>query len=120
MLSRRDKFLRRQKRSRSKLSKVSGSKLRLSVFRSNQNIYAQIIDDSQRRTIVSASTLEKDQRSLLRTGSTKEAAQVVGKLVAERAKNAGINKVVFDRGSYLYHGRVKSLADSARENGLEF
>ena len=91
---------------------------RLSVFRSNTGIYAQIIDDETKTTLVSASSLDKDLK--LTNGSNTEAAKMVGKAIAEKAKKANITKVVFDRGGYLYHGRVKALADAARENGLEF
>jgi large subunit ribosomal protein L18 len=94
------------------------SRPRLAVFRSNIHIYAQIIDDSSGRTLATASTLEKELRS---SGSTKtEEAAVVGRLVAERAKSAGVERVVFDRAGFRYHGRIKSLADAAREAGLEF
>ena len=91
---------------------------RLNVFRSLNNIYAQIIDDTKGVTLVSASTLDKELKS--NYGGNKEAAKAVGQLVAKRAKDAGITKVVYDRGGYLYHGRVKELADGAREGGLEF
>jgi large subunit ribosomal protein L18 len=91
---------------------------RLNVFRSNTGIYAQIIDDETRTTLVSASSLDKDLK--IKNGSNVEAAKVVGKSIAEKAKKAKITKVVFDRGGYLYHGRVKALAEAARENGLEF
>ncbi|MBR1937179.1 MAG: 50S ribosomal protein L18 [Bacilli bacterium] len=91
---------------------------RLSVFRSNAEIYAQIIDDETKTTLVSASSLDKSLK--LKNGSNVEAAKVVGKSIAEKAKKAKIKKVVFDRGGYLYHGRVKALAEAARENGLEF
>ena len=91
---------------------------RLNVFRSNTGIYAQIIDDETRTTICSASTLDKDLK--IKNGSNVEAAKVVGKAIAEKAKKAKVTKVVFDRGGYLYHGRVKALAEAARENGLEF
>lgn len=99
--------------------KISGTKdiPRLSVFRSNKEIYAQIIDDEKQTTLVSASS--KDKSLKLKNGGNKEAAAAVGKLLAEKAKKAKITKVVFDRGGYLYHGRVAALADSARENGLE-
>ena len=120
MLSVRNKFNRRQKRLRTHLAKVRGGRLRLSVFRSNANIYAQVIDDESRKTVASASTLEKSVRSEIKNGSTKEAAAKIGTLIAERAKKAGVKKIIFDRGAYLYHGRVKSLAHAARENGLEF
>ena len=91
---------------------------RLCVFRSNTEIYAQIIDDETRTTLVSASSLDKSLK--IKNGSNVEAAKVVGKSIAEKAKKAKITKVVFDRGGYLYHGRVAALADAARENGLEF
>ena len=91
---------------------------RLCVFRSNTGIYAQIIDDETRTTLVSASSLDKDLK--IKNGSNVEAAKVVGKAIAEKATKAKITKVVFDRGGYLYHGRVKALAEAARENGLEF
>jgi large subunit ribosomal protein L18 len=90
------------------------------VFRSGQNIYAQVIDDAQGRTLAAASSLDKDLRATLKTGADKAAAAAVGKLVAERALAAGVKEVVFDRGSYLYHGRVQALADAAREGGLAF
>ena len=91
---------------------------RLNVFRSNSNIFAQIIDDSEGKTLVSASSIDKELK--LENGGNVEAAAKVGELIAKRAKKAKITKVVFDRGGYLYHGRVKALADAARENGLEF
>lgn len=91
---------------------------RLNVFRSNSNIFAQIIDDSEGKTLVSASSIDKELK--LENGGNVEAATKVGELIAKRAKKAKITKVVFDRGGYLYHGRVKALADAARENGLEF
>lgn len=101
-------------------AKVSGTGEipRLNVFRSNSNIFAQIIDDEKGTTLVSASSIDKELK--LENGSNMEAAKEVGKLIALRAKKAKINKVTFDRGGYLYHGRVKALADAARENGLEF
>ena len=101
-------------------AKVSGTPEvpRLNVFRSNQNIFAQIIDDTKGTTLVSASSIDKDLK--LANGSNIEAATKVGELIAKRAKEAKIKKVVFDRGGYLYHGRVKALAEAARENGLEF
>lgn len=102
--------------------KVEGTaeRPRLAVFRSNQHIYAQVIDDSQKCTLVSASTLEADLRSALASGSNREASAQVGKLLAERAVAKGIQQVVFDRGGNLYHGRVQALADAAREGGLSF
>jgi len=111
---------RRQRRTRLKIQRNSVGRPRLSVFRSGKHIYAQIIDDVSGRTVASASTLEKDQRKALKNGSTVDAASVVGKLVAERAVAQGVKDVVFDRGSFRYHGRVKALADAARESGLSF
>jgi large subunit ribosomal protein L18 len=90
------------------------------VFRSGKHIYAQVIDDGAGKTVASASTLEKDLKSSLKKGSDLTAATAVGKLVAERALKAGVKEVVFDRGGYLYHGRVKALAEAAREAGLSF
>ncbi|MBD2460740.1 50S ribosomal protein L18 [Oscillatoria sp. FACHB-1407] len=93
---------------------------RLAVFRSNQHIYAQVIDDSRHHTLVAASTLEPELRQQLETGSNCEASAQIGKLIAERSLQQGIKQVVFDRGGNLYHGRVKALADAAREGGLDF
>jgi large subunit ribosomal protein L18 len=98
----------------------SGVRPRLSVHRSSKHIYAQVIDDAQGKTLASASTLEKDIKGSLKTGADKAAAAAIGKLIAERAIKAGVNEVVFDRGAYLYHGRVKALADAARDGGLTF
>ncbi|RAI58871.1 50S ribosomal protein L18 [Roseicella frigidaeris] len=111
---------RRRSRLRYQLKLKSGGRPRLSVFRSGRHIYAQVIDDAGGRTLASASTLEKELRESLKTGADKDAAVVVGKRVAERAIAAGVTAVVFDRGPYLYHGRVKALADAAREGGLSF
>ncbi|GGE47504.1 50S ribosomal protein L18 [Agaricicola taiwanensis] len=111
---------RRRARVRRAVKKAASGRLRLSVYRSSKNIYAQLIDDVQGVTIVAASTVEKDLRSGLKTGADTAAAQAVGKLIAERAVEKGVKEVVFDRGSYLYHGRVKALADAAREGGLTF
>jgi large subunit ribosomal protein L18 len=111
---------RRRERLRFQLRKKAGGRPRLSVFRSGKHIYAQVIDDAAGRTLAAASSLEKDLRGELRTGADKEAASRVGTLIAERAKEAGVTEVVFDRGSYIYHGRVKALADAAREGGLAF
>ena len=111
---------RRQRRIRTALKKAAAGRPRLSVFRSSQHIYAQVIDDVRGHTLAAASSLEKDLRGKLKSGADKAAAAEVGKMVAERAKAAGVDKVVFDRGAYLYHGRVKALADAAREGGLEF
>ena len=99
---------------------AKGGRPRLSVFRSSKQIYAQVIDDERGRTLAAASSLEKAMREQLKTGATVEAARVVGKEIAERAKKAGVEKVVFDRGGYMYHGRVKALAEGAREGGLVF
>jgi large subunit ribosomal protein L18 len=93
---------------------------RLSVFRSGKQIYAQVIDDVKGQTIAAASSLDAELKEKLKSGATKDAATEVGKLVAARAKKAGVTKVVYDRGRYLYHGRVKALADGARDGGLEF
>lgn len=111
---------RRRKRLRFQLRRKSGGRPRLSVFRSSKHIHAQIIDDSRGCTLASASTLEKEIREAGKTGANIEAASVIGKLVAERAVAAGVKEVVFDRGAYLYHGRVKALAEAAREGGLSF
>jgi large subunit ribosomal protein L18 len=111
-------FERRRRRVRTALRAKGGLRPRLSVHRSGRHIYAQVIDDEAGRTVASASTLDKDVRG--QTGATSEAAAAVGKRVAERAKAAGVTQVVFDRGGFLFHGRVKALADAAREGGLEF
>jgi large subunit ribosomal protein L18 len=111
---------RRRGRLRFSLRQKGGGRPRLSVFRSSKHIYAQVIDDDQGRTLAAASSLDKPLRESLRTGADKAAAAAVGKLIAERAAAAGVKQVVFDRGAYLYHGRVKALADAAREGGLDF
>ena len=111
---------RRKARVRRTIALKSGDRPRLSVFRSSKQIYAQIIDDEKGHTVAAASTLEKAMRDQLKTGATVEAARLIGKELAERAKKAGVAKVVFDRGAYMYHGRVKALAEGAREGGLEF
>jgi large subunit ribosomal protein L18 len=111
---------RRRERLRYQLRQKSVGRPRLSVFRSGKNIYAQVIDDVAGRTLAAASTLDASLREALRTGADKDAATAVGKLVAERALAAGVTQVVFDRGSYIYHGRVKALAEAAREGGLSF
>ncbi len=111
---------RRKMRVRRSLKKVANGRPRLSVFRSSKHIFAQVIDDVEGRTIAAASTMEKDLRGSLKTGADVAAAKAVGELVAKRAKEQGIASVVFDRGGYIYHGRVKALADAAREGGLEF
>lgn len=109
---------RRAFRTRKKI-KESG-RPRLSIYRSGKHIYVQLIDDAQGTTVASASTIDKSFKGKLKTGATVEAAQKVGKLIAERATAAGVKEVVFDRGAYLYHGRVKALAEAAREAGLVF
>ncbi len=111
---------RRRARIRFSLREKGGDRPRLSVFRSSKHIYAQVIDDDAGRTLAAASSLDKSLREALKTGADKQAAVAVGKLIAERAAAAGIKRVVFDRGAYLYHGRVKALADAAREGGLDF
>ncbi len=120
MMKSRQLFERRKKRNRYQLRKRGGGKPRLSVFRSSKHIYAQLIDDGEGRTVASASSLEKTLGDKLKTGADKEAATEVGKLIATRAKEAGVDKVVFDRGGYRFHGRIKALADAAREAGLNF
>ena len=111
---------RRQARLRYQLRQKSGGRVRLSVFRSSKHIYAQVIDDAAGRTVAAASSLDKSLKIDLKTGADKDAAAAVGKLVAERALAAGVKEVVFARGAYLYHGRVKALAEAAREGGLAF
>jgi large subunit ribosomal protein L18 len=113
-------FLRRRQRVRSKLRRTGNNRPRLSVFRSSKHIYAQVIDDATGHTLAAASTLDGGLKTTLKTGSDQAAASAVGKLLAERAKAAGVEQVVFDRGAYLFHGRVKALADAAREGGLQF
>ncbi len=113
-------FERRRSRTRARLLRVGGGRPRLSVFRSSKNIYVQLIDDEQGHTLASASTLEAELRAQLEGKKKLEQAQVVGRLVGERARAAGVNRVVFDRGGNLYHGRVAAVADAAREAGLEF
>jgi large subunit ribosomal protein L18 len=111
---------RRRARLRFQLRRKAGGRARLSVFRSSKHIYAQVIDDAEGRTVAAASSLDQGLREALKTGADKAAAAAVGKLVAERALAAGIKEVVFDRGAYIYHGRVKALAEAAREGGLAF
>ncbi len=113
-------FARRKERVRKVLRKAANGRLRLSVFRSSKQIYAQVIDDAKGHTVASASSIDKELAKKLKTGSDTAAAAEVGKLIAERAKAAGVEKVVFDRGGYMFHGRVKALADAAREGGLSF
>jgi large subunit ribosomal protein L18 len=112
-------FRRRRQRVRFKLRQAAKGRARLSVFRSSRHIYAQIIDDLAGRTLAAASTLDAGLKANLKTGADTAAAGAVGKLLAERAKTAGIERVIFDRGAYMYHGRVKALADAAREGGLD-
>ncbi|MBW4689995.1 MAG: 50S ribosomal protein L18 [Komarekiella atlantica HA4396-MV6] len=118
-LTRRESKQRRHRRVR---GKVIGSpeRPRLAVFRSNEHIYAQVIDDTQHHTLVAASTVEPELKSSLSSGANRDASAQVGKLIATRLLEKGITKVVFDRGGNLYHGRVKALADAAREAGLDF
>jgi large subunit ribosomal protein L18 len=111
---------RRKARVRRTIKRVAGDRVRLSVFRSSKHIYAQVIDDGKGETVASASSMEKDMRGSLKTGANIEAAKIVGKLVAERATAKGVTAVAFDRGGYLFHGRIKALADAAREAGLKF
>ncbi len=115
-----DMRARRRARLRHQLRLKGHGRPRLSVFRSGRHIYAQVIDDAAGRTVAAASSLERGLRGALATGADKQAAAAVGKLLAERALAAGVQEVVFDRGAYLYHGRVQALADAAREGGLAF
>ncbi|KAA0074366.1 50S ribosomal protein L18 [Tardiphaga sp. P9-11] len=111
---------RRKQRVRLALRRTANGRPRLSIFRSSKHIYAQVIDDLKGETLASASSLEKAMRDGGKTGADVDAAQAVGKLLAERAVKNGVKEVIFDRGQYLYHGRVKALADAAREGGLSF
>ena len=120
MASQTDMLRRRASRVRRTIKKVANGRPRLSVHRTSKNIYVQVIDDVGGRTLAAASTLDQSLRTDLRTGADTAAAAAVGKLVAERAKEAGVTDVVFDRGPYIYHGRIKALADAAREGGLNF
>ena len=113
-------FARRQKRARYALRQAAGVRPRLSVFRSGKHIYAQVIDDKKGATLAAASSLDEGLKGKLKTGADKGAATEVGKLIAERALAAGVKEVVFDRGGYMYHGRVAALATAAREGGLSF
>ena len=115
-----DRIERRKGRVRGMLSRAAHGRKRLSVFRSSKHIYAQVIDDLKGETLASASSLEKSMREAGNSGANIDAAKAVGKLLAERAVKNGVTEVVFDRGGYLYHGRVKALADAARESGLSF
>lgn len=120
MLTSKQKIARRTERNRHKLKANNKGRLRLSVFRSCSHIYAQIVDDTKHITLVSASTLEADVKSSIKHGANCKAAEKVGALIAERAVKNGIKDVYFDRGGYLFHGRIKALAESARSNGLNF
>ncbi len=120
MLTIKDMSARRRRRVRAQIRRKSKGRLRLSVFRSSKHIYAQIIDDGRGHTLVAASSIDKAVKGEMAKGSDRAAAAVVGKLIAERAAAAGVKEVVFDRGAYLYHGRVKALAEAAREGGLSF
>ena len=113
-------FKRRKIRARVQIRKHAGDRPRLSVFRSSKHIYAQVIDDVSGKTVAAASSLDKDLRGKLKNGADKAAAVEIGKIVAERAVKAGVSTVVFDRGGYRFHGRIKALADAAREGGLSF
>ncbi len=120
MATKRDQKSKRAGRARFKLKAVSSGRPRLSVFRSSKNISAQIIDDAAGKTLASASSLDKALKSDIANGADKDAAAKVGKALAERALKAGVKDVVFDRGAYIFHGRIKALADAAREGGLSF
>jgi len=120
MRNHRDQSRRRALRVRNSLRRKSGGRPRLSVFRSSKHIYAQVIDDSSGTTLAAASSIDKALRDKLKSGADRDAAAQVGSLIAQRAQEAGVKQVVFDRGSYLYHGRVKALADAVREAGLSF
>ncbi len=120
MLNTKELQQRRTERQRYRIRQRSHGRPRLSVHRSSKHIYAQVIDDVKGITLASASSSEKDVKGGLKTGSDVAAAAAVGKLLAERAKQAGVSQVVFDRGGYIYHGRVKALAEAAREAGLDF
>ena len=120
MFTSKELFERRRTRNRTQLRKVASGQKRLTVHRSSKHIYAQIIDDKAGRTVAAASTLDADFKDASKTTADAAAAALVGKLVAERAKAKGVEAVVFDRGGYIFHGRVKALADAAREAGLKF
>lgn len=120
MMTAKELHERRKQRTRYQIKRKASDRVRLSVYRSGKNIYAQIIDDSKGVTLCSASTMEVDARKSLKTGADKSAATFVGKRIAERAKEKGITQVVFDRGGCVYHGRIAALAEAAREAGLDF
>jgi large subunit ribosomal protein L18 len=115
-----DRTLRRTAKVRRNIRRAAGGRARLSVFRSSKHIYAQVIDDIKGETLASASSLEKTLREGMKSGANIDAAKTVGKLLAERAAAKGVKEVVFDRGGYMYHGRVAALANAAREGGLSF
>ena len=114
------KFAKRKARVRRSVKQNSSGRPRLSIHRSSAHIYAQVIDDAKGATLAAASSMDKALKGSLKSGANKDAAAAVGKLVAERAVKAGVSEVVFDRGGFLYHGRVKALAEAAREGGLKF
>jgi large subunit ribosomal protein L18 len=120
MSNTKDLFARRKRRARTQIRRKAAGRPRLTVFRSSKHIYAQLIDDAKGVTVTSASSIDKGLRAQLKKGTDIAAAKEVGKLIAERAVAAGVKEVVFDRGAYLFHGRVKALADAAREGGLQF
>ena len=120
MANSKEKFVKRRARVRRSVKKFSSGRPRLSIHRSSAHIYAQVIDDAKGTTLAAASTMDKELKGSLKSGANKDAAAAVGKLVAERAVKAGVSEVVFDRGGFLFHGRVKALADAAREGGLKF
>ncbi len=120
MSNAKDLFARRQRRLRAQIRRRAIGRPRLTVFRSSRHIYAQVIDDAKGATVAAASTVDKGLQGKLKTGADIAAAKEVGKLIAERAVAAGVKEVVFDRGAYMFHGRVKALADAAREGGLQF
>jgi len=120
MASSKEALVRRANRVRRQIKSVANGRPRLSVHRSSKNIYAQIIDDVAGVTLAAASTLDAGLKTALKTGADTDAAAAVGKLVAERAVKAGVTSVVFDRGAYIFHGRIKALAEAAREGGLDF
>lgn len=120
MMKPKELFERRRQRVRTRLRATANGRPRLSVFRSSKHIYAQVIDDAQGLTLTAASSIDKELRGQLKTGADIEAAKAVGALLAKRALAKGVDTVVFDRGGYIYHGRVKALADAAREGGLAF
>src|ERR1700693_1481139 len=115
-----DRIMRRTGRVRGALRRAAGERKRLSVYRSSKHIYAQVIDDNAGTTVAAASSIEKATREGMKTGASVDAAKAVGKLIAQRAQEKGVKDVVFDRGGYLYHGRIKALAEAAREGGLKF